>query len=50
MRFGIFIPQGWKLDLLDIPDDQQWATMRSLAQQADAADWDSPPRAATSAR
>ena len=41
MRFGIFIPQGWKLDLLDIPDDQQWATMRSLAQQADAADWDS---------
>jgi F420-dependent oxidoreductase-like protein len=41
MRFGIFIPQGWKLDLLDIPDDQHWATMRSLAQQADAAQWDS---------
>jgi F420-dependent oxidoreductase-like protein len=41
MRFGIFIPQGWKLDLLDIADDQHWATMRSLAQQADAAAWDS---------
>ncbi len=41
MHFGLFMPQGWKLDLLDIPDDQHWETMRSLAQQADAAAWDS---------
>ena len=41
MRFGIFIPQGWKLDLLDIPDERNWETMRSLAQQADAGPWDS---------
>src|SRR3954470_17360768 len=41
MRFGIFIPQGWKLDLVDIAHDRQWETMRSLAQQADVAAWDS---------
>src|SRR5690606_40248993 len=41
MHFGIFIPQGWKLDLLDIPDAAQWDTMRSLAQQADSGPWDS---------
>jgi F420-dependent oxidoreductase-like protein len=35
MRFGLFIPQGWRLDLVGIPVADQWATMRDLAQAAD---------------
>jgi F420-dependent oxidoreductase-like protein len=35
MRFGLFIPQGWRLDLVDIPPDQQWQVMRDLAAYAD---------------
>jgi len=35
MRFGLFIPQGWRLDLVDIPPDQQWPVMRDLAAYAD---------------
>jgi F420-dependent oxidoreductase-like protein len=35
MRFGLFIPQGWRLDLVDISPDQQWAVMRDLAAYAD---------------
>jgi F420-dependent oxidoreductase-like protein len=41
MRFGLFIPQGWRLDLVDIPAEQQWPVMRDLAAYADAGAWDS---------
>jgi len=42
MRFGLFIPQGWRLDLVGIPVEQQWPVMRDLAGYADgAAAWDS---------
>ncbi|MFR9752098.1 LLM class F420-dependent oxidoreductase [Nocardia sp. 004] len=42
MRFGIFIPQGWRLDLLNITPAEQWGVMRDLAQRADAAEvWES---------
>jgi F420-dependent oxidoreductase-like protein len=41
MRFGVFIPQGWRLDLVGIEPDQQWHTMRALAQAADAGPWES---------
>jgi len=41
MRFGLFIPQGWRLDLVDIPTEQQWPVMRDLAAYADAGPWDS---------
>jgi F420-dependent oxidoreductase-like protein len=41
MRFGHFIPQGWRHDLLGIAPADQWATMRSLAQAADAGPWES---------
>ncbi len=41
MRFGIFIPQGWRLDLVDIPTDKHWAVMRDLAAYADDGAWDS---------
>jgi F420-dependent oxidoreductase-like protein len=41
MRFGLFIPQGWRLDLVDIAPDQQWPVMRDLATYADGGPWDS---------
>lgn len=41
LRFGIFIPQGWRLDLLDIPAAQQWPVMRDLALRADEGPWES---------
>jgi F420-dependent oxidoreductase-like protein len=42
MRFGFFIPQGWRLDLVDIPTASQWGVMRDLAAYADGvAAWDS---------
>lgn len=41
MRFGLFVPQGWRLDLAGIPPAEQWATMRDLARHADAGPWES---------
>ena len=41
MRFGLFIPQGWRLDLVDIPIATHWGVMRDLATYADAGAWDS---------
>ncbi|WP_395309983.1 LLM class F420-dependent oxidoreductase [Mycobacterium sp. AMU20-3851] len=41
MRFGLFIPQGWRLDLVDIPTDKHWSVMRNLATYADNSTWDS---------
>jgi F420-dependent oxidoreductase-like protein len=35
MRFGMFVPQGWRLDLAGIAIADQWAAMRDLAQWAD---------------
>ncbi|MCW2805903.1 MAG: hypothetical protein QOF52_2431 [Propionibacteriaceae bacterium] len=37
MRFGLFIPQGWRQDLVGIDPREQWAVMSSLAQYADTA-------------
>jgi F420-dependent oxidoreductase-like protein len=41
MRFGIFIPQGWRLDLAGIEAASQWGVMRELAQAADKGPWES---------
>lgn len=41
MRFGLFIPQGWRLDLVDIPTDKHWSVMRDLVTYADNSTWDS---------
>jgi F420-dependent oxidoreductase-like protein len=38
MRFGLFIPQGWRMDLVGIDPADQWATMNGLAQRADVGD------------
>jgi len=41
MRFGMFIPQGWRHDLVGIDPVRQWAVMRDLAVAADRGPWDS---------
>jgi F420-dependent oxidoreductase-like protein len=42
MRFGLFIPQGWRLDLVGIDAREQWAVMSDLASYADRSEaWDS---------
>src|SRR6201995_5849538 len=35
MRFGVFVPQGWRLDLTGIDPAAQWATMLDVARAAD---------------
>jgi len=41
MRFGLFVPQGWRLDLAGIPAAERWAAMRDLAVAADAGPFES---------
>ncbi len=43
MRFGLFIPQGWRLDLVGIdPPSDQWRAMSDLATYVDQdGAWDS---------
>jgi F420-dependent oxidoreductase-like protein len=41
MRFGLFIPQGWRFDLVGIDPSEHWQTMHSLAEHADAGQWES---------
>lgn len=41
MRFGVFIPQGWRFDLVGIDPGQQWAVMSGLARRADDGPWES---------
>jgi F420-dependent oxidoreductase-like protein len=41
MRFGMFIPQGWRLDLVGIEPSEHWRVMRELAQAADRGPWES---------
>lgn len=42
MRFGLFIPQGWRLDLAGIDPARQWSVIRDFAQRVDRnSDWES---------
>lgn len=41
MRFGMFVPQGWRLDLIDIDPAKHWATMLGVARRAEAGPWES---------
>ncbi|UJP39757.1 LLM class F420-dependent oxidoreductase [Cellulomonas palmilytica] len=38
MRFGLFIPQGWRQDLTGIDASEHWAVMSGLARYADEGD------------
>jgi F420-dependent oxidoreductase-like protein len=41
MQFGAFVPQGWRLDLGDVPVEQQWGTMVAVARVAEETGYDS---------
>jgi alkanesulfonate monooxygenase SsuD/methylene tetrahydromethanopterin reductase-like flavin-dependent oxidoreductase (luciferase family) len=41
MRFGLFVPQGWRLDLVGIEPERQWEVMRGVAEHAEAGPWES---------
>jgi F420-dependent oxidoreductase-like protein len=41
MRFGLFVPQGWRLDLAGIDPSDQWQAMLGVARHADAGPWES---------
>jgi F420-dependent oxidoreductase-like protein len=41
MRFGAFVPQGWRHDLVGIPTEEHWETMRGVAAKIEAWDFES---------
>ncbi|WAC65870.1 TIGR03560 family F420-dependent LLM class oxidoreductase [Agrococcus sp. SL85] len=41
IRFGLFVPQGWRLDLVGIEPADHWQRMLAVAQRADAGPWES---------
>ncbi|MGW4486853.1 LLM class F420-dependent oxidoreductase [Amycolatopsis sp. NPDC004368] len=41
MRFGLFVPQGWRHDLVGIDPADHWTTMLDLARFADEGPYDS---------
>ncbi len=41
MRFGAFVPQGWRLDLAGIPVEDHWATMTSVARTIEQSGYES---------
>jgi F420-dependent oxidoreductase-like protein len=41
MRFGVFVPQGWTLDLVGIDPSRQWEAMLEVARRAEAGGWES---------
>ncbi len=41
MRFGTFIPQGWRLDLVGIPVEEQWPTMVRVAKEIEQSGFES---------
>jgi F420-dependent oxidoreductase-like protein len=41
MRFGLFVPQGWRLDLAGISPADHWATMLDVARAAEAGPFES---------
>ncbi|SDC74644.1 LLM class F420-dependent oxidoreductase [Rhodococcus tukisamuensis] len=41
MRFGMFVPQGWRLDLAGIEPADHWQVMKGLTLRAEAGPWES---------
>lgn len=41
MRFGMFVPQGWRHDLVTIDPAQQWSVMGDVAAHAENGPWES---------
>ncbi|HEV3227018.1 MAG TPA: LLM class flavin-dependent oxidoreductase, partial [Acidimicrobiales bacterium] len=40
LRFGAFVPQGWKLELSGLKAAEAWATAKDVARKAEAAGYD----------
>jgi len=40
MQFGAFVPQGWKMDLVGIPEAEQWPAMLDVARRIEDAGYD----------
>ena len=41
MRFGAFVPQGWRIDLAGIDTDQHWPTMLGVAKDIESLGYES---------
>jgi F420-dependent oxidoreductase-like protein len=41
LRFGMFVPQGWRHDLIGIDPADHWSTMHGIAAFADEGPWES---------
>ena len=42
VKFGVFVPQGWRMDLARIKDPiEKYEAMTRVAQAADQGQWDS---------
>jgi hypothetical protein len=41
MQFGAFVPQGWRMDLVGVPLEEQWPTMRDVGNRMEALGYDS---------
>jgi len=41
MRYGLFVPQGWRLDLVGIAPDKQWEAMLAIATLAERGPFES---------
>jgi alkanesulfonate monooxygenase SsuD/methylene tetrahydromethanopterin reductase-like flavin-dependent oxidoreductase (luciferase family) len=42
VKFGVFVPQGWRMDLAEIPDPiAKYEAMTNVAKVADEGGWDS---------
>ena len=41
MRFGVFVPQGWRLDLAGVPVDRHWPVLVEAARNAERCGYDS---------
>ena len=40
MKFGAFVPQGWRLDLVGVPVAEQWPTMLAAARRIERLGYD----------
>ncbi len=41
MRFGLFVPEGWRLDLVGIEPAEQWPAMLDVVRAAESGPFES---------
>lgn len=40
MKFGAFVPQGWRMDLVGVPVEEQWPTMLGIGRRIESLGFD----------